>query len=254
MKYDLSIIMPGIRKEHWHKIWAQTQEACRRYSCELIIVSPYFLPPELQGDVRVKFIRDFGTPTRCFHLGTMMAEGRFLTWFSDDAWIYPNSLDESLDLLMSKNPEKDLVGMRYSEGENHSGQCPPDNYWITGTHADLRQPGIDPNYRVCGVLMLDSEYYQYMGGLDCKFHHINFNVHDFAIRAQNNGSKLYMSPNLIMNCDFESQRTPDNSPVIAAYFENDLPLFKKIYSNNSRPIRIDPDNWKESDPIWKKRF
>jgi hypothetical protein len=252
--YDLSIIVPAIRQEHWIKLYHQTAQACKRYTFEFIIAGPYQPPADLHQLPNVKYVKDLGTPSRSFHVGTLIAEGKFLTWLSDDAYVYEDSIDLALDLLMSKNPEKDIVTMRYSEGPNHSGQAPPDAYWTAAYHADLNLPGIERHWKICCVMMLSSEFYRCMGGLDCSFEHINMNVHDLAFRAQRFGSQIHLSPTLIMNCDFDTGRTPENSAVISAYYNNDGPKFKEMYlAPNKRPLQIDPESWRNTEVVWSRR-
>ncbi len=103
-------------------------------------------------------------------------------------------------------------------------------------------------------MLLSTEYYKELGGIDCNFWHTNMNLHDFAFRAQLNGSKIFLSPTLVMNCDWEPNRTPENSPVIAAFYENDRPLFHKIWAvPGERAIKIDPNDWRNTSPVWDKR-
>lgn len=255
MKYELTVIVPGIRDENWERLFNEATLASKRYTLEFIFVGPRPPNPTLMAKHNVKYIKDFGTPTRSLHIGTLIAEGQYFTWLADDAWVYEESLDSAMDLLMHRDPKKDMIGIRYSEGTNHSGACPPDVYWTSNHHPNFHLPGIDRDYAICGVLLMDLDFYNYMGGLDCAYEHVNMNVHDFAIRAQRNGSHLYMSPHLVMNCDFEPNRTPQNSPVIAAYVENDDPLFRKHYAvMGERPLRIDINNWKQTEPVWRRRF
>lgn len=252
--YDLSIIVPGIRKQNWIQLYEETAKACRKFSFEFILVGPYPPPEELLQKHNLKYIKDFGTPTRSFQMGTLVSEGRFLTWLSDDAWVVENSLDECVELLLAMNPEKDLIAIRYSEGKGHSGKCPPDEYWSTNYHADFRSlPGIDKNYVICGVLMVGSRYYKKLGGVDPGYVHLNMNVHDFCIRAQRNGSNIRLSPSLVMNCDWEPERTAENSPLIKAFVENDLPVFRKMYAENTyRAIHINPEGWRDTSAVWSK--
>lgn len=246
----LTIIVPGIRKEHWNRLYEETKKASKRYPFEFIIVGPQ--DPEIPG---VKYIHDLGTPTRCLQLGILASEGEYFTWLSDDAFVNEESLDSAMDLLMHRNPDKDIIGIRYSEGCGHSGGIFPDHYWTTNHHPNFHLPGIDRNYIVCGVLLLKKSLYWSLGGFDCAYEHINMNIHDFSIRAQRSGSTVYLSPHVVMNCDFEPHRTVENSPVIAAYHENDDPLFRKHYAvMGERPLVIDPENWKQTEPVWRRRF
>lgn len=247
--YDLTIIVPGVRNEHWETLHEQTKNACKKYSYEMIFSGPFALPASLQKVENLKYIKNFGSPTRALHLATLIAEGKYFTWLSDDAHIYANSIDKAMDIM---NP-KDIVCMRYCEGEHHSGTCPPDAYWTAGYHPDLSCPGVDPKWKIPCVMLIGLEYYRELGGLDTRWEHINMNVHDLAFRAQRNGSQVYLSPTLVMNCDWSPTRTAENSNVIAAFYLNDRPLFHQVYADKSRPIKIDIENWRESEVVWKRK-
>ncbi len=252
--YDLSVIVPGIRNEHWITLAEHMKAACKRYSYEMIFSGPYPLPEHLRKDPNVKYIKNFGSPTRALHLSTLISEGRFFTWLSDDAHLYPNSIDLSMDLLLANNPQKDIVCMRYTEGYQHSGGEFPPSYWVSGTHPDLHAPGVNREWKIPIVMLLALERYRDLGGFDHEYYHLNMNLHDFAFRAQRDGSQVHMSPTQVQNCDFEPNRTPENSPIIAAFWNNDRPLFWEQYKDkDSRPIRIDPENWRKSPPVWQLR-
>jgi hypothetical protein len=67
-----------------------------------------------------------------------------------------------------------------------------------------------------------------------------------------NGSQIHLSNNLVMNCDFEPNRTAESHTVINAYENNDRDLFYKMYADHSRQIHIE-ENWREVEPIWKRK-
>lgn len=251
--YDLTVILPGVRTEFWPRIFDETKKACKRYPYEFILVGPYVPQPELLKLDNFKYLHDKGHPARALHMGTLIAEGRFFTWLSDDAWVIEDSLDKCLDLMLSKNPEKDIVTIRYSEGTNHAGQEPPNAYWTSSYHGDLRLPGINQAWAIAPVMMTSLAYYKSLGGIDCLCEHMNMNIHDFLYRAQRNGSAVHLSPTLVMNCDWED-RNPANSSVLAAYHENDWPVFHSWYHiPDNRPIVIDTENWRHTAPVWHRR-
>ena len=252
--YDVTIIVPGIRNKKWSLLYRDIQKACTRFSFEVIFSGPVPLPSILQREKHIKYIKNCGSPTRALHLATLISEGRFFTWLSDDAHVCPNSIDKALDLLLCNKPEKDIICMRYTEGECYSGMEQPSSYWTAGSHAELLSPGVNPYWRAPGVMLLALSRYRELGGLDHAFEHLNMNMHDLAFRAQKDGSTVHLSPTQIMNCDWDSTRTRENSPIVAAFFDNDRPLFRKIYQDDSRPIVIDLENWRSSSPIWERRY
>lgn len=254
--YDLSILVPGIRNENWEALYEHSTWGCKRYKYEMIFCGPYALPPALQDVKNVKYIKDFGSPARALHLASLVAEGRFMTWFADDAHVYPDSVDCAMDLLLANNPDKDIIGIRYCEGENHSGNefTHPMHYSYVSTHVDLQAPNVDRNWIAPGVLMLSTEYYRWLGGLDQRYHHANMNVYDLAYRAQRNGSKVILTPFLVMNCNWSPKRNQSNCAVIQSFFENDRPLYWSSYSQPELPpIQLDPENWRDTEVVWTKR-
>lgn len=253
--YELSIIVPGIRSDQWDTLWEHCKFACKRFKYEMIFSGPNPLTPNLQKDYNVKYIKSLGTPTRAMHMAMLLAEGRFATWIADDAHLYPDSIDLAIDLLLSKNPQKDLVAMRYTEGPNHSGAEFAPSYWIAGTHPDLHCPKVNRTWKIPLVPLIAVERYKELGGIDCDLEHLNMNVIDFGFRAQMDGSVVHMSPTQVQNCDFELNRTAESHPVIAAFWENDRPKFWAMYDENSnRPIKIDIENWRNTPPVWSRRF
>lgn len=63
---DLSIVLPGIRKEHWPDFYQSIFKSIGKYSFELIIVGPHkpddFL---LKENENISWIEDYGSPVRC---------------------------------------------------------------------------------------------------------------------------------------------------------------------------------------------
>jgi len=75
-----------------------------------------------------------------------------------------------------------------------------------------------------------------------------------AFRAQRNGSKLHLCPNLVLNCDWNPNEG-DHVPVQQAYYANDEPLFREMYSKKQTgDVSIDYFNWTDSPAIWERRF
>jgi hypothetical protein len=256
---ELSIIVPGVRKENWDLLYQQTEQACKNHTFEMIFAGPHQPSDFLLSKSNVSSIIDFGTPSRCLQIAAANVKGKFITWLADDAHVIENSIDSALELLKSKNAEKDIICMRYIEGENRNGNPAnfADFYWVAWTHPDLQLEGVEKSWKIPCVMMISSDYFRNMGGLDCDFEHINFNVHDLAFRSQRNGSVVHMSPDFIMNCDWEPHRNASNSPVIAAYPSDKARFQSKYFSKyevSKNPIRIDFNNWKNSPEKWFRRF
>ena len=48
MKFDLSIVIPGIRTPNWASLYESAEKACKKYTWEMIFISPFDLPEELK--------------------------------------------------------------------------------------------------------------------------------------------------------------------------------------------------------------
>lgn len=249
---EISIVLPGYRHANWKPLYDSAVEACNGVPFEMIIVGPKGNIPELEGIENFRFIEDYGTPARCAQIGVFHASGRVMVWASDDGTFQPDSLRQCYLALMLAR-KKDAIIIRYREG----GNFPDDSYWTAHTHADLRLPGVPSTYRIAPVGMYYTDYFKELGGWDCRFEHLNMCNHDLAFRLQNDGGSLIPSPEEVLTCSWVPWSGGDGSwvPIKRAFFENDLPLFKEMYSvDQSSRIRIDYDNWKNSPAKWEKRF
>ena len=254
MQYDVSICLPAHRVDLWERLYDSSAEAVGPdYSWELILVGPNEPPESLKTKSNFKFFKDYGTPSRCGQIATLLAEGELMMWASDDGYFLKDTIKECIELHQDL-PYKDMVIIKYAEGRDHCGECPLDSYWMAWTHGDLRLPGIPQDFMISLLAMYKTEYFRELGGFDCRFEHLNMNTHDLAFRAQRNGSKLHFSPNLVLTCDWNPNEG-DHVPVQEAYAANDAPLFREMYmKDQSHRINIDYFNWTKSDAVWKRRF
>jgi len=248
---DLSIIMPGIRKQNWRLLYDSVVESIGAYGYELIIVGPGECPSELLELEKFQFVSDRGCPSRAAQIGASYAAGQYMTWASDDGVYLPNGLRRCIDLLKGKT-SRDGVVIRYSEG----GNSPNIMHWHARTHRDLQLPGVLDSYAIAPLGMYYLKNFIDLGGWDCKYEHLNLSTHDFAFRVQNNGGHLYLSPDEVFRCAWSNAEgdAVEYFPVDQAYWKNDYPLFKKDYEKDqsSRTI-IDFDNWENVPSVWQRR-
>lgn len=146
-----------------------------------------------------------------------------------------DSIDAALEcLLESDNPEKNIVYVRYTERENGVENEDP-RFFNAYFHQDLRQPLVNKDWKIAPVMLINTKWFQELGGLDCiNYEHINMNVISLAFRNQHLGYKILYPSKLILSCELQRNRTVLNNPVIGAFFENDLPNFKKEYASRRR--------------------
>ena len=142
MKYDVSICLPAHRTQLWQRLYESAAEAVGPYSWEMILVGPNNPPPFFDDKKNFKFLKDFGTPSRCAQIATMLAEGEFMMWGSDDGYFLKNSIRECISLKKNLD-RKDVVIIRYAEGRGYTGANPHQmNIGKHGLIPDLRLPGV----------------------------------------------------------------------------------------------------------------
>lgn len=254
MKPQISIVLSSFKPEEYLNIYSRLPGSIGNYTYELVCVGPNFPPYPLQQFGNIKYVRDFGCPSRCVQIGASISEGKFFTWTCDGALFDTLGYSQCADILSDKT-RKDIVNVRYDEGPNY--QYNPmhlrTEYWKSHTHPVLvtKQSPENLDLAIFGFYNLD--YFIEMGGVDCKFEHINMNSHDLAFRIQRDGGKVYQSPTRVMALNWEPHNL--SNPVHQAYTENDEPLWKKMYnSDEPRPLKIDFNNWKSAETFWSRRF
>tara|TARA_R110002020_G_scaffold121138_3_gene275577 strand:- start:1369 stop:2220 length:852 start_codon:yes stop_codon:yes gene_type:complete len=251
-KYDLSVLISGIRTHNWEQLLNSLESACTKYTFELVLIGPFEPPESLKNKENVKFIRDYGQPSRCVQRGLIECEGRLLFQTVDDCNFLNNSIDLALDLYDEKCTRKDIVNGRYFEG----GDQMPLVYWIAHHHPTLRLPNIHPTWKISLQPIINTEYAKEIGGWDCRYEYCNAGQHDFVFRAQIDGGKIYDSPIEICNADHMPMYSGDHEPIERLWEENDWPLLKSMYGEDApdRPINIDINNWKNTPEVWTRRF
>lgn len=254
-KYDLSIIVPSIRVQNLEQLYFSFEKSVEPYTFEMIVVGPYQIPENLYNKENVKYIKDFGSPSRCVQLGTSLVEGKYLCWFSDDGLANHTALAQCVDLYENgKASNKDAICLRYIEGEHNNSNHFPDTYWRARSHGDQQLIGIGENYLCAPLGMYNTEYFRELGGLDCRYEHINFCTHDLAFRLQNAGGKVHLSPAYVAKFIW-SWHGNDARPIQDAYNFNDKDLYHNEWSKDqSNRLKINYWNWCEQPSKWERRF
>lgn len=261
MKYTLSLIVSGIRNENWVKLYEQMKKSCNRHNFEIVFCSPFSLPKELSNIENIQYINDFGSPSRCVQRASTIARGEYVAIASDDGIIHECTFSNAIDLLSnSENPYKNIVALRYTEGQNFVAN-PEDfapKYWLAKYHGDLRLEGIEDNWNICLMFLMNTQRFREIGGLDCRFEHCNCNLHDLAFRTQKDDGKILISKEFVTAHDWEPHRNIHNSPILQAHFLNDKPLFDSIYASKTtsvdRQVKIQYNNWEIQPERWIRRF
>ena len=258
---EISIILPSIRTKELDTIY-ETILASTNRTFELIVVGPYALTPNLQTKKNVKYVKDFGSPVRCSNIGATLCEGKLIMWSADDGWFVENALDNNINTLygMPYDP-KNVVVARYFEGENRSGKDSwhgsPNGDYYKLTKAYPATQYINPEWWIFNVAILYREFFDQLGGWDCRYQATAASHADMAVRAQALGAKVVMSDYPLLNCDHQpNPNIGDHGPIVQAQFQEDYPYYVEKFSKpiENDTLKLDLLNWKNSPSVWKKRF
>ena len=268
---DLSIVIPSFRPHRWVEVYNSISQSCTRYSFEIIFVGPYPPPPdELKDNPQIKYIEDWGGPTRCTQIGAISASGRLIMIGLDDVIFFPYAIDESVQFYNTCN-DRDFIVLRYREGFNFTGKIFDDSYYYAKTSYHtlefvktlkkkhrpdcyFEQLNIPDHFRISTNPLLSVNRFIELGGFDCVFEHLAWANHDFCYRIQRDGGIAYLSPVEVFNADFVVGG--EHIPIETAVHEHDGPFFRQLQKdpNVVNRIRIDIDNWKQSPEVWARRF
>ena len=256
-KVEVSIFCPAIRTNRWKAFYESAKLSCNRHSFEIVFISPFSLPDELVGEPSVRLIKSHRHPSACAQLAIEQLDGRLAYHVVDDALFTKGSISDCIDLYDKGCTFSDAINMRYTEGENYSGQTLPMEYWMAYYHGELRQPGVSPRWAISCHHMLSTSLLKELGGYDPVYEYINHGLHDLMFRLQANGGKLINSPMNVTNCDWMPGNKGDHKPIVDAQIGHDLPIFLATYKNPRAAydrIKIPLDLWKQYPEVWERRF
>lgn len=253
----ISFLVPTIRLKNLPAFVESLHKSCKNNSFEVVFISPFDKPESISKFSNIKWIKDFGSPSRCCQIGLFECEGELLAHSVDDAIFFEDAVDKCVVLYNQKCNYKDVVNMRYLEGPNFSGAIVPDDFWYAHFHSQLRLPGVKTNWKISLHHMLNLDYLLELGGYDCRFNHMNFNLHDLMFRIQHDGGVIYNSPDFVTNCNQYILDTVDHAAIFNSHNQHDLPLFSKLYSDENaveERVKIDLNNWSDEPDVWDRRF
>jgi len=247
-----SLIMPGIRVSHWEETYNSICESTKR-PFELIIVSPYDLPKELEDKKNIKILKDWGNIVRCHNLGLSLAVGTYVTNVADDGVLAKDALDVVIDQFEALPPNpKNIINAAYTEG----GNAHDESYNIINNAPETRSPYIGDKWYILQQGLLYTKYFIELGGLDYRFEVQPMALIDLAVRAYRDGALVYFSDTIVQHATHMPGRTGDHAPVNDAQLGNDIPLFQRLHRDPKHisRIKLDVNEWLLSPPIWERRF
>src|SRR3990167_2226984 len=163
MKYDISILIPGIRTVNWLDVLETLSRSCIRHTYEVIFVGP-FDPPASISREKIKFIKTYRCPSAALQIGAQACEGGLICHSVDDAKFVPEAIDKTIDLYKRMCGYRDVVNLRYTEDVNYSGKTLPLEFWTVHYHKILRLSGIPKNYKTSLKFLMNTAYFLELGG------------------------------------------------------------------------------------------
>ena len=249
---DLTIVSVGIRNERWPELVRSIATGIKKYSYEIILVGPRQLPQELHHVEGVRYIKEDSRPTRKYMCAASIAEGKYIGYIGDDSIITEGSIDRAVDILENGN-KIDLVALRHIQTNNYDGIVPAfsqvnPEWWTVKVQQTLKKQFVREDWKVTCDPLINLDYLKQLGGLDCRFHFLNFAVHDLTFRAQKNGSLAFISPDIVMNTPIHEH---SHHNAIRNLVHEDEVLFDRLWSKERHPV-ISWDNWKEASQLWDR--
>ena len=268
MRKDVSIILPSIRPHFLETFYASAQNACKKYTFEIVIPTPFDVPDDIKRRDNVKIIKTHATPTVAKQMAIQLCNGEFLYNITDDGFLLEDVIDKAVDMHRSTLTAKDTINMIYVEGINVLDQNTlqpirqnitpwPDTYWDARWWEDMKIPGIEEGWKICLHFFMNLDYFRKLGGLDCRWEYSNHAILDLNFRIQADGGKIVNFPSVAAAFTHFPGTTGDHGPVNDAQVGPDTVLFRSIYTKekavNERVI-IDYNNWKDQPDVWARRF
>lgn len=256
MKYDISILIPGIRPHNWKTVYDTVSQSCKKYTWEIVFAGPFAPPAELAGVTNIKYIKTYRCPSSAGQMAVEHCDGRLLLHSVDDSRWVPDAVDLAMGTYAEANDRKAVINMRYTEGDNFVCDTFPPQYWNAYHHPALHAPGVPSHYKIALHFLVDIGYFREMGGFDCHYEYMNFNLHDLMYRIQYDGGVVHFSPTDVTKCDHMSRR--GDHLVIEATHDVDMAKYRQKYWNPNaltpETVRIPFDNWRQQPEVWTRRF
>jgi hypothetical protein len=244
--------MPAIRRDRWMGVYRSITESWSK-SFELIIVGPYVPETSLMETGHVKYILDWGSPTRCHQLGFLASTGDYIGFALDDGLFRTGMLDR---LFLNLRTPRSAVTGKFFEGAEAHHMTLDDYYYLHG-HPAWNGLVIPHHYlAMVGPYFVDRAHAEAIGGWDCRFETVGISYVDFAVRLQNSGISVELADGIVVKFGHMPGDSGDHAPMFHAHDENDVPLFRSLYAseNGLQRDKVDHNNWQYSAVKWERRF
>lgn len=123
-KYDLSIVVPAFRTPKWKALYNSAFDSCKKYTWQMVFISPFDLPEELKDKENIKLIKSYSTVPVCTHRGILEADGELVFSTTDDGIFSPDSIDMAVDLWNKNEPKQyDKDGLEWQVSNTVISMC-----------------------------------------------------------------------------------------------------------------------------------
>lgn len=259
MKYDISILIPGIRTNLWKKVYDSIALSFSG-SWEVIFVGPTY-PDNLAEMPNAKFLQSFASPLVCRQQALIYASGTWLCWAADDVWFCEGALDKAFASLQGKD-YKTFVAGKYAEGidKNPTNIEMVNNeaYWTLNHHGFLQNTMkvFPKDYFLINTGLVSHELMIEIGGFDCQFEACAMGCCDISLRLQIHGAKGILQKDPIFHSSHLVGQEGDHGPIHDAQINHDMPLFVQLWEGKeySHRVCIDINNHLRQPERWERRF
>ncbi len=250
---SISVILPSIRPFLLENCIASVADGAGDMPWEVIVVGPKPLPAALEDVHNIKYVKDFGSPSRAANIGLQLVENEFATILSDDCTVNPGIYKKIVaDQYGLTRDRMSVVGMKYNEG----GSINQPGYWLAKSHPQFKDlNGIPDSMPVAPMFVVESQLLKYyIGGWDCSFECINWGGHDLIARAYHMGINVKVWPDSFAEVAW--------GPGIDGLYNDHRPLWESDQQNTelfrkrwmTRPNQIVPTPFQLAERVWKRRF
>lgn len=253
--HNITFILPGINPHLWQGLYTNLKEVCKDNSFLIRAIGPTEPDQELLAQENFIFTKSFARPTACVQQESLKAESKLLSIICDDSR-FISSIDKQISEFNNLDIQKDILCLRYTEGNNHAGNPRDfgDFYWTVWFHPWHHAPGIPMEYKIAPIGIMGTDTFKDIGGIDCRFEVMSLAPHDMVYRLQKNGGKVELSKEIVITLD----RPIDNGTktvVEEAFFGHDHAFYVNLYKDKDHTrIKIDPNNYTAFLDTWTRRF
>ena len=253
---QISLIIPGIRPEMYQGVYDSFLQ-CWHGRFEIIFVCPHkSIPMNVipRGDVR--FIEDYGCPSRALQIGAINAKSDLLSFATDDCIFDSDTMNKAYRTYQKKNDYKTVVVCKYTESDHWSKWMLTPWYYHAWYHADFHHFNIPFHFKLFMNGIMSKQVFMEVGGFDTKYESMAYTYNSLSMRLQFHGCKFIIEKDRLDHCSWQPSESSDHGPVHHACLDHDRPLFQGEYwAKRFVPKIVVPiDNWKQSPKYWPRRF